>query len=73
MDPIRIDWVVNTLGWAPTPENLLSAAAAFVTFNVELANGDLDLAVYKLGEIQKMFGSGRAEDARQKAAEFRGA
>ena len=27
--PIRIDWVVNRPGWAPTPENLLSAAAAF--------------------------------------------
>ena len=27
--PIRTDWIVNRLGWAPTPENLLSAAAAF--------------------------------------------
>ena len=27
--PIRIDWIVNRPGWVPTPENLLSAAAAF--------------------------------------------
>ena len=25
--PIRTDWVVNRLGWPPTPENLLSTAA----------------------------------------------
>ena len=52
-----------------------------MTFNVELVNGDLDAGVDKLGEVQKDVrepafedsGSGRAEDARQKAAEFRGA
>ena len=27
--PIRTDWIVNRLGWVPTPENLLSAAALF--------------------------------------------
>ena len=44
-----------------------------LSFNVEIANGDLDVAVDKPGEVQKMSGSGRAEDAHQKAAEFRGA
>ena len=26
-EPIRTDWIVNRLGWVPTPENLLSAVS----------------------------------------------
>ena len=27
--PSRTDWIVNRLGWIPTPENILPARAAF--------------------------------------------